>query len=660
MQDYNTSGEYDLWGSYKAKRATADISGEAVDDFEMGVGSVAGDMITGVVKGGFDALSSISNLGVSLTNLMTGYDIEKVDFSESLGLKTHTMAGNFIGVATQFFVPFGALGKAGKAMQAVSGTGKVAKASKVVGGVLNPMNAKAIEKVRALEASGQVTKGMLWKARLLNASKQTGKGAVADFIAFDENEKRMSDLAAHIPAVGGLFEGLTYDEDDNWFEARMKNTIDGAMLGFLGDGLMTTWVSRKARKAVLKAGGTEEEALAAASLKALGFEKAALKQEAEEVAEKVTKASETTRPLPADAGDEAFAAEARAAQDQVDEARAAGKVVDEDGTVRPRERHTTVDEDGNTVELTPAESARLDAEAGTVRPREQPTAVDADGNTVELTSAESARLDEEAINWGEGNTGRVDPDTGRVEITPSLSKQEAAYEAAAEDLAEAAGAAFQAGRKYDGRTVIEGFKDFQVRTDLPTNPRALDANGKPIPLPLGLSRRAANLATRRAALRDPDGALALTRVLEMKFGQQNTGPVMDLDELRYTVMTAVDELGDLSASESAKVAGLVAEAGEEELQKAVTRMQTQSAISTEYANETSRVVKEMIQHEDTLDNEKLNHLADLFEAFDGWQSGYNTSKSYFGLGLKLPVQESKRMFRKAANAAADVCGLKPS
>ena len=627
MQDYNTSGEYDLWGSYKAKRATADISGEAVDDFEMGVGSVAGDMITGVVKGGFDALSSISNLGVSLTNLMTGYDIDKVDFSESLGLKTHTMAGNFIGVATQFFVPFGALGKAGKAMQAVSGTGKVAKASKAVGGVLNPMNAKAIEKVRALEASGQVTKGMLWKARLLNASKQTGKGAVADFIAFDENEKRMSDLAAHIPAVGGLFEGLTYDEDDNWFEARMKNTIDGAMLGFLGDGLMSTWVSRKARKAVLKAGGTEEEALAAASLKALGYEKAVLKQEADEVAEKVTKASETTRPLPTDAGDEAFAADARAAQAQVDEARAAGKVVDEDGTVRPREQHT---------------------------------AVDADGNTVEMTPAESARLDEEAINWGEGNMGRVDPDTGQVEITPSLSKQEAAYEAAAEDLAEAAGAAFQAGRKYDGRTVIEGFKDFQVRTDLPTNPRALDANGKPIPLPFGLSRRAANLATRRAALRDPDGALALTRVLEMKFGQQNTGPVMDLEELRYTVMTAVDELGDLSASESAKVAGLVAEAGEEELQRSITRMQTQSAISTEYANETSRVVKEMIQHEDTLDNAKLNQLADLFEAFDGWQSGYNTSKSYFGLGLKLPVQESKRMFRKAANAAADVCGLKPS
>ena len=627
MQDYNTSGEYDLWGSYKAKRATADISGEAVDDFEMGVGSVAGDMITGVVKGGFDALSSISNLGVSLTNLMTGYDIDKVDFSESLGLKTHTMAGNFIGVATQFFVPFGALGKAGKAMQAVSGTGKVAKASKAVGGVLNPMNAKAIEKVRALEASGQVTKGMLWKARLLNASKQTGKGAVADFIAFDENEKRMSDLAAHIPAVGGLFEGLTYDEDDNWFEARMKNTIDGALLGFLGDGLMSTWVSRKARKAVLKAGGTEEEALAAASLKALGYEKAVLKQEADEVAEKVTKASETTRPLPTDAGDEAFAADARAAQAQVDEARAAGKVVDEDGTVRPREQHT---------------------------------AVDADGNTVEMTPAESARLEEEAINWGEGNMGRVDPDTGQVEITPSLSKQEAAYEAAAEDLAEAAGAAFQAGRKYDGRTVIEDFKDFQVRTDLPTNPRALDANGKPIPLPFGLSRRAANLATRRAALRDPDGALALTRVLEMKFGQQNTGPVMDLEELRYTVMTAVDELGDLSASESAKVAGLVAEAGEEELQKSITRMQTQSAISTEYANETSRVVKEMIQHEDTLDNAKLNHLADLFEAFDGWQSGYNTAKSYFGLGLKLPVQESKRMFRKAANAAADVCGLKPS
>ena len=627
MQDYNTSGEYDLWGSYKAKRATADISGEAVDDFEMGVGSVAGDMITGVVKGGFDALSSISNLGVSLTNLMTGYDIDKVDFSESLGLKTHTMAGNFIGVATQFFVPFGALGKAGKAMQAVSGTGKVAKASKAVGGVLNPMNAKAIEKVRALEASGQVTKGMLWKARLLNASKQTGKGAVADFIAFDENEKRMSDLAAHIPAVGGLFEGLTYDEDDNWFEARMKNTIDGALLGFLGDGLMSTWVSRKARKAVLKAGGTEEEALAAASLKALGYEKAVLKQEADEVAEKVTKASETTRPLPTDAGDEAFAADARAAQAQVDEARAAGKVVDEDGTVRPREQHT---------------------------------AVDADGNTVEMTPAESARLEEEAINWGEGNMGRVDPDTGQVEITPSLSKQEAAYEAAAEDLAEAAGAAFQAGRKYDGRTVLEGFKDFQVRTDLPTNPRALDANGKPIPLPFGLSRRAANLATRRAALRDPDGALALTRVLEMKFGQQNTGPVMDLEELRYTVMTAVDELGDLSASESAKVAGLVAEAGEEELQKSITRMQTQSAISTEYANETSRVVKEMIQHEDTLDNAKLNHLADLFEAFDGWQSGYNTAKSYFGLGLKLPVQESKRMFRKAANAAADVCGLKPS
>lgn len=619
MQDYNKTSSYDYWSTYRSQKASRDISSNPADTFEMGVGSVVGDITKGVVKGALDAGSSITNLGISLTNLMSGYDLERVDFSESYGLRTNTIAGNMTSIMTQFFVPFGLLGKLGKGMRAFGAarTGKIgAGTAKTVGRILSPTNAKAVEKIKSLEATGQVSKAMLRKARFVNAAKLMPRGAAADFIAFDYNEMRFVDMAQHVPGVGKLFEGLAYDEDDSWFEARMKNAIDGAILGFVGDYLFSVYRSRKAYREVMDAGGKEEDAIVAGAKAALEYAEAVKIAQKAEVDEALAKADESPLTVSTDAGDDTLRAESSAAKDEYDKARADGKIVDENGDIYDR---PTVDEDG-----VPA------APSAPTRPA-----------------------------FGEGVFPKVDPDTGQLSVELSAPVKKRVIDEAAKDIAGDVAEAIADSGRLSGRAIMDAVKKTAARTDLPTNPRALGPDGKPIELPKDLSRKAANLETRRAALADPDGALSLTRALEVEFGKQKWGETMNREQLEIDVLQGIEDFVNLPQSEVSQMAYKLANASEEELQDAIVTMQVQGAMSTEYMNEVSRVVKEMLQHEDTLDNKALNHLADLFEAFDAFQTGYTRKKSLFGLGLSLPAPQTKRLFRKAANEARDACGLKP-
>ena len=67
------------------------------------------------------------------------------------------------------------------------------------------------------------------------ATQAIAKGSVGDFIAFDEDTGRFTDVVTeYFPSVGDSWLGyLQSDEDDEWYEARFKNALEGAGLGAL-------------------------------------------------------------------------------------------------------------------------------------------------------------------------------------------------------------------------------------------------------------------------------------------------------------------------------------------------------------------------------------------------------------------------------------------
>lgn len=637
MQQFDTKphARIDLLGSYAEEEGLGRIDAGNPDEFEITPLSATWDVVKGVAVGGLDAASSIANLGVSLTNLVTNYDIDKFDVAESLGWKTNTIAGNMVSVMSQFFVPFAALGKVGRAAQAFSAAHKGSKAAKAVGlggRVLAPSNAKAIAKFKDLQATGQVTKATLWKARGLTAAKTTARGAVVDFAAFEANEARFADIANKVPVIGQAFDLLAYDEDDGAIEARFKNMIDGAVLGATADFLMGVYKGRKAANVVRTAGGTEEEAIAASVEATLKHEDLVLKQAQEADDELLEQAKKTPMRVPADPRSSADAAKAI---DEIDEARAAGKVIGEDGSISDPPVETAVDADGNLVDLTPEESARLEAEgpAPAAEPR--------------------------VPNAGEGVTPRVDPVNGQTEFEWSPGRKVEELDILADDIVSDVIKATERTGRFDGGSILEAYEETARRGDLPYNPREIGEDGKRIEIPEDLSRRAANIGARRRVLSDPDGALVLTRALETKFGQQNFGAVLDADELAEDILRGADEFLDISEMQRTDLAARLANASEEDLRKGLVKMQVQGTLSTMYMNEVPRLIREALQHEDDIANETVLSIARMVDTFNNLQNGYRQSKSIFGFGLREPITQVDQLNLSGARQALDVCGIKP-
>lgn len=68
-------------------------------------------------------------------------------------------------------------------------------------------------------------------------AQTTTQGAIADFIAFDENSGRFADVVTEFaPDFGNTF--LSYlqtNKDDTWYEGRLKNSIEGIGLGLMAE-----------------------------------------------------------------------------------------------------------------------------------------------------------------------------------------------------------------------------------------------------------------------------------------------------------------------------------------------------------------------------------------------------------------------------------------
>ena len=291
-----------------------------------------------------------------------------------------------------------------------------------------------------------------------------------------------------------------------------------------------------------------------------------------------------------------------------------------------------------------------------------------DGETVDLTPEEVARLDAEGSlprteartpDAGEDVKIHVDPVTGQTEFEWGPERKVREIESIADEIVDDAVRAANRTGHFDTLAFAEAFDETARRQDLPLNPREIGPDGKPIELPEDLSRRAANIGARRTVLKDIDGARVLTQTLETKYGQQNFGPVLDPDDLAADLLRGADEFLDISEAQRADFAAKLAVASEEELRGGLVKMQVQGTLSTLYMNEVPRMIREVLQHEDTIANEKLLEIGRMVSTFNELQNGYRQSKSIFGFGLRETVSQVTDLNLGASRQALDVCGLKP-
>jgi hypothetical protein len=144
----------------------------------------------------------IEGFAQSIYNLADAVSLDALPNWENrfFGESTST-SGKFVEGATQFltgFIPVGGL--LGKAGQAVSLGAKVAKAGKGV------------------QAAAKLGKGAI-------------QGGVADFISFDGQEERLSNLVQQFPELQNpVTEYLAASKDDGEIEGRFKNVIEGLFL----------------------------------------------------------------------------------------------------------------------------------------------------------------------------------------------------------------------------------------------------------------------------------------------------------------------------------------------------------------------------------------------------------------------------------------------
>ena len=131
--------------------------------------------------------------------------------------RSETIAGSLVEGITQFLVPYGAISKG------LSAAGKATKFAKP----FMKVNKKGKEVLN-------------WKGVLASE-------AATDFVAFDAQEERLSNLIQAFPSVANpVTEYLAADGDDSELEGRFKNTLEG--LGITGAMAGTFGLALKAHK----------------------------------------------------------------------------------------------------------------------------------------------------------------------------------------------------------------------------------------------------------------------------------------------------------------------------------------------------------------------------------------------------------------------------
>jgi hypothetical protein len=175
----------------------------ATKDFT--AGDYAKDILAAPFRGVEGAAQSIYNLvDYATLDYLPDYN------NRFLG-KSETIAGSLVEGVTQFLVPYGGIAKGANAAAKLGRFGKA----------FSSVNAK-----------GQ--QALNWKG-ILAAETAT------DFIAFDAQEERLSNLIQSFPSLGNpLTEYLAADSNDSELEGRFKNSLEGLGLTGLAAGLITS------------------------------------------------------------------------------------------------------------------------------------------------------------------------------------------------------------------------------------------------------------------------------------------------------------------------------------------------------------------------------------------------------------------------------------
>jgi len=240
---------YNLSATNSVRHAAAGMGGDTPEKKQQdwGVFDYATDMALGVPRG---VLSAASDM-VNLAGLPFGYEVENrfglmADSESVAGGITEGIANFMTGM-----IPGGLV---------AGGLSKVAKGYKMV---------KAIDTAAEIaKASGNLTKyNAIRGAQAL--VKGSVAGAVADFVAFDGHEERLSNLLRdHAGLSDPLTAYLAADKNDSEIAGRFKNALEGLAIGGLTEGLFNAFRMYKAGFTVKSAGGSADAVDAAMNAEA--------------------------------------------------------------------------------------------------------------------------------------------------------------------------------------------------------------------------------------------------------------------------------------------------------------------------------------------------------------------------------------------------------
>ena len=113
--------------------------------------------------------------------------------------------------------------------------------------------------VGLLSKAGKAATALKFTSTTAKTIKGISTGAIADFVAFDGHEARLSDLLSeHTDLLYPVTEYLKSNQEDSEFEGRIKNVIEGGAIGGAVGGLV--WTGAKLLKSLKNFDGTPEAA----------------------------------------------------------------------------------------------------------------------------------------------------------------------------------------------------------------------------------------------------------------------------------------------------------------------------------------------------------------------------------------------------------------
>ena len=182
-----------------------------------------GDLAAGIgsgILGGVEGVLSLATFG-------------QVEFEDNFGLfeDPEGIIGNLVSGFAQIAVGYATGGAALGGIAKLAKFGKMAKVSKVASNIKNAQKMTTVGGRLAAEA---------------------GRGAMADFVAFKGDEGRLADVLKDVPGLE-FTKFLASEEDDSDFEGRLKNMVEGGILGLGIDSFMEVFRGvRKANQAIAR------------------------------------------------------------------------------------------------------------------------------------------------------------------------------------------------------------------------------------------------------------------------------------------------------------------------------------------------------------------------------------------------------------------------